>query len=69
LFTLAIEPLAIAVRQTSNIKGTVIGTTQHKILLYAEDILLTLTDPQNSIPGLIQCVKEFGQISGYFYNI
>ena len=68
LFSLAIEPLAIAVRQTSNIKGTVIGTTEHKILLYADDILLTLTDPQNSLPALINCVKDFGQISGYKVN-
>lgn len=45
-----------------------IGTTQHKILLYADDILLALTDPSNSIPVLISCVKEFGQISGYKVN-
>lgn len=30
LFSLAIEPLAITVRQTPHIKGTVIGTIQHK---------------------------------------
>lgn len=68
LFSLAIEPLAIAVRQTPSIKGTVIGTTQHKILLYADDILLTVTDPIKSIPALINCVTEFGQISGYKVN-
>lgn len=46
----------------------VIGTTQHKILLYVDDILLTLTDPSKSIPALVNCVKEFGQISGYKVN-
>ena len=68
LFSLAIEPLAIAVRQAPQIKGTMIGIIQHKILLYADDILLTLTDPSNSIPALVNCVKEFGQISGYKVN-
>lgn len=29
---------------------------------------LTLTDPSNSIPVLIKCVEEFGQISGYEVN-
>lgn len=37
-------------------------------MLYADDILLTLTDPPNSIPALINCVKEFSQISGYKVN-
>uniref|UniRef100_A0A3Q0T4M8 Reverse transcriptase domain-containing protein n=1 Tax=Amphilophus citrinellus TaxID=61819 RepID=A0A3Q0T4M8_AMPCI len=65
LFSLVLEPFAIAIRQSSTIQGTVIGTTMHKILLYTDDILLTLTDTSNSIPELISCVKEFGQISGY----
>lgn len=68
LFSLAIEPLAIAVRQNINIRGTLIGRKQHKILLYADDILLTLTDPDKSLPALIDCIKEFGQISGYKVN-
>lgn len=68
LFSLAIEPLAIAVRQNINIGGTLIGTKQYKILLYADDILLTLTDPDKSIPALTDCIKEFGQISGYKVN-
>lgn len=68
LFSLAIEPLAIAVRQTPSIKRTMIGSIQHKILLYADDILLTVTDPTESIPALIKCVSDFAQISGYKVN-
>lgn len=69
LFALAIEPLAIAIRQNQNIKGTVIGAKEYKLLLYADDLLLTLTDLTNSIPALIECVKEFGHISGYKVNL
>ena len=29
---------------------------------------MTLTDTPNSIPALINCVKEFGQISGHNVN-
>lgn len=68
LFSLAIEPPAIAVRRNKNIVGTLIGPKQHKIVLYADDILLTLTDPDKSIAALIDCIKEFGQISGYEVN-
>uniref|UniRef100_A0A3P9PA84 Reverse transcriptase domain-containing protein n=1 Tax=Poecilia reticulata TaxID=8081 RepID=A0A3P9PA84_POERE len=55
LFSLAIEPLAITIRQSNDIKGILIGTKLYEILLYADDILLTLTDPVKSIPALIDC--------------
>lgn len=38
------------------------------MFLYADDILLTLTYPDKSIPALIGCIKEFGQLSGYKVN-
>lgn len=65
LFSLGIQPLAIAVWQSSNIQGTVFRGTHYNLLLYADDIFLTLTDPSNLIPVLINCVEEFSQISGY----
>uniref|UniRef100_A0A3P9C5G3 Reverse transcriptase domain-containing protein n=1 Tax=Maylandia zebra TaxID=106582 RepID=A0A3P9C5G3_9CICH len=68
LFALAIEPLAMAIRQNPSVLGVKIGDRQHKILLYADDILLTLTDPVNSLPVLIRCIKDFGLISGYKVN-
>lgn len=68
LFALAIEPLAMALRQSPNIQGVTIGTKQHKILLYADDILLTLTDPAKSLPALTDCITEFSLISGYKVN-
>ncbi|KAJ0009658.1 hypothetical protein NQD34_001360 [Periophthalmus magnuspinnatus] len=68
LFALAIEPLAMAIRQNPNLHGVTIGDKEHKILLYADDILLTLTDPSKSLPVLISCVEEFGLISGYKVN-
>lgn len=68
LFALAIEPLALAIRQNPDIQGVTIGTKQHKILLYADDILLTLMKPSLSLIALTNCLKEFSLISGYKVN-
>ena len=40
LFDLAIEPLAIAIREDGEIKGITRGNTTHKTALYADDLLL-----------------------------
>uniref|UniRef100_A0A3P9QCK9 Reverse transcriptase domain-containing protein n=1 Tax=Poecilia reticulata TaxID=8081 RepID=A0A3P9QCK9_POERE len=61
--------LAIAIRQSEDIKGILIGTKVYKRLLYADDIILTLTDPVKSIPALIDSVNKFSKISGYNWSI
>ncbi len=42
LFAIAIEPLAIYIRNNPKIYGVSIGNRQQNILLYADDILLTI---------------------------
>lgn len=42
LFAIFIEPLAAAIRINENIKGVQISTSNHKISLYADDVLLFL---------------------------
>lgn len=68
LFALAIEPLAIAVRQSRNITGIKIGDAENKIGLFADDILLFLTQLRDSIPNLLELINTFGSFSGYTVN-
>lgn len=69
LFALAIEPLATAIRSHPSVKGKQVGGTTHKISLYADDILVYLTEPELSIPTLLEILSEFSAISGYKINL
>lgn len=68
LFTLAIEPLAISIRENKLIKPITIDGINHKISLYADDIASFLTDPEQSVPYLLDLINEFGTVSAYTIN-
>lgn len=68
LFSLAIEPLAENIRSNLNIHGYNTKYTKNKISLYADDILLYITKPQQSIPNLLSLINLFGTFSGYRIN-
>lgn len=69
LFALAIEPLAEAIRATPTIRSLEIGQLCHKITLYADDILILLTNPVTSVPSLIEVIDRFSHFSGYRINL
>lgn len=69
LFPLSIERLAEAIRQDVHIGGVEDGVGRiHKISLFADDILLFIKHPLTSIFRLMQCLKDYGDISGYKIN-
>lgn len=64
LFILAMEPLAEAIRSHPDITGVEIAGTPHKISLFADDILITLTNPRITLPNLFSLLDSFASLSG-----
>ena len=71
LFHLFIEPLAQARRQETELKGIFVGGVEYKISLYADDVLVTIMDPDIGLPRLMKMLETYsmGIYSGYVLNI
>lgn len=69
LFAIAIEPLAIALRQSDGFSGIMKGRLTHKLSLYADDLLLYTSNPVTSVPSIVHTLNKFGKISGYKINL
>lgn len=42
---------------------------EHRVSLYADDLLLYISDPISNIPHIIHALKHFGIFSGYKLNL
>ena len=51
------------------IRGIWIKKTEFKTCLYADDVLITLSQPDLSLPKLLSCLITFGYYLGYKLNI
>ncbi len=68
LFTLSVEPLAQAVWQTVSIQPIICVNTSQKNSLYADDILLFVSNISVSVPECLNLFNIFGSLSGYKIN-
>lgn len=68
LFVLSLEPLAQSIRQSSLISPITIHNTQHQLSLYADNVLVVLENPAQSISHLLSICEEFGNMSGFKIN-
>ncbi len=64
-FAIAIEPLAIALRSSAQVCGIIRAGTVHKVSLYADDLLLFLSNPLSSIPQTLSILDIYSSFSGY----
>lgn len=68
LFCLVMEPLAAAIRRDDIFPGVTYNGFTHKLMMFADDILLLVSDPVVSIPSLLNTINAFSKISGYKVN-
>lgn len=69
IFNMLIEPLTEHVRSNPLLTGVTIGKTSHKISLFADDVILVLTNPNSSLPEAQKLLDWFGRISYYKLNV
>ena len=68
LFNIVLEVLATAIREEKEIKGIQIGK-QVKLLLFADDMILCIENPKDSIRKLLELISEFSKVAGHKINI
>ena len=64
LFNIVLEVLAIAIREEKEIKGK----EEVKLSLFADNMILYIENPKDSIRKLLELISEFSQVTGYKIN-
>lgn len=68
IFNLLMEPLAEHIRSHPNISGLITGNVHHKISLFADDVILILTNPSGSLAEVQKLLNWFSSVSYYKVN-
>ncbi|KAL6034231.1 hypothetical protein STEG23_023042 [Scotinomys teguina] len=68
LFNTVLEVLAKTIRQHKEIKGIQIGKEEVKLSLFADDMIVYLSDPQSSTKELLQIINTFSKVAGNKIN-
>lgn len=62
------ECLAESITTNQKIAGIFIADQKHKVSLFADDVILMVTDPTNSLPEIQKMLAWFSDISNYTVN-
>ena len=63
-FNIILEVLAIAIREEKEIKGIQTGK-EAKLSLFADDMIVYIENPEDSIRKLLELISEFSKVAGY----
>uniref|UniRef100_A0A8C4RFB7 Reverse transcriptase domain-containing protein n=1 Tax=Erpetoichthys calabaricus TaxID=27687 RepID=A0A8C4RFB7_ERPCA len=69
LFAITTEPLAVHCQNAYQRKGIIREGLEQKISLYADDMVLYISDPENTVPAVLTALTEFQKISGLRINL
>ena len=67
LFSIVLEVLATAIRQTKDIKAIQRGKEERKV--YADNVILHIENPKDSTQKLLELINKFSKVAGYKINI
>ena len=67
LFNIVLEVLATAIREEKEIKGIQIRK-EVKFSLFADDMILYIENPKDSMRKLLELISEFSKVAGYKIN-
>ena len=66
LFNIVLEILAMAIREEKEIKGIQTGKEEAKLSLFADNMILYIENPKETIRTLLELISEFS--TGYKVN-
>ena len=68
LFNIVLEVLATAIREEKEIKGIQIRKEKVKLSLFADELILYIENPKDSIRKLLELISEFRKVARYKVN-
>ena len=69
LFNIVAEVLATEIKEEKEIKRIQIGKEEVKLSLFADDRILYIEKPKDSIRILLELISEFSKVAGYKINM
>ena len=64
LFNIALEVLAMVIREEKEIKGIQIRKEEVKLSMFADDMILYIENPKDATRKLLKLINEFGKVAG-----
>ena len=58
------EVLAKEIREQKEVKGTQIGKEEVKLSLFADDMILYIENPKDTVRKLLELFNEFSKVAG-----